>query len=318
MHVAFLGLGTMGAPMARRLASRFSLSVYNRSAHRAEPFAALGARVCATPREAVERADVVCTMLADPAALRAVSDGPDGALASLRAGSVWVELSTVGTDALDALRAALTPRGVLLVDAPVSGSRIPAEEGALVVLAGGPCDAIAIVEPVLQVFGTVRRTGGPNSGAATKLVLNQLGAHMLAGLVSGLVLGTKLGLDPRELLASIDASAFRAGMYAHKGARIVDGRFEPADFAVDLLLKDQELVLEAARRSGVSLPTLESVRDLIARAVAEGEGDKDLCAVVRVLERVAGVMARAPSKSGATHGYETREAAYSTTGTGGA
>jgi 3-hydroxyisobutyrate dehydrogenase-like beta-hydroxyacid dehydrogenase len=301
MRVAFLGLGTMGAPMARRLLSAgFDLCVYNRTPARCEPLRSLGARVAATPAEAVVGAEVVCTMLADPAALSAVCDGPDGVLSAIEPGSVLVELSTVGVEPLVPLRAALLAKDVALVDAPVSGSRVPAEEGVLVVLAGGPCDAIARVTPVLAAFGAVRRTGPSGSGAATKLVFNQLGAHMLAGLVSGLVLGVRLGLDPRELLASIDQGAFRSPMFAHKGARIIEGRFSPADFSVDLLLKDQQLVLDAAQRAGVSLPTLEAVRDLVARAVREGDGESDLCAVVRVLERMSGVLARADAvKAGA-------------------
>jgi 3-hydroxyisobutyrate dehydrogenase-like beta-hydroxyacid dehydrogenase len=293
MQVAFLGLGTMGAPMARRLIQAgFSLTVFNRTPSRAAPFAALGARVASSPADAARGAEVVCTMLADPAALEAVCDGPEGVLASIAPGAVFVELSTVGPEPLESLRTALAARGVALIDAPVSGSRVPAEEGSLVVLAGGPSAAIDRVLALLQVFGTVRRTGPSGSGAATKLVFNQLGAHMLAGLVSGLVLGVGLGLEPRELLASIEQGSFRSAMFAHNGARIIEGRFEPADFSVELLLKDQQLVLEAARRAGVELPTLIAVRDLIARAVREGEGDKDLCAVVRVLERMSGVLAR--------------------------
>lgn len=283
----------MGAPMARRLIrAGFSLAVYNRTAERAAPFIALGARVATSPADAVRGAQIVCTMLSDPQALRSVCDGPEGVLSAIERDAVFVELSTVGPEPLVTLRAALLARGAVLVDAPVSGSRVPAEEGALVVLAGGPCDAIERAMPVLQTFGAVRRTGPSGSGAATKLVFNQLGAHMLAGLVSGLVLGVGLGLDPRELLASIDQGSFRSAMFAHKGARIIEGRFEPADFSVELLLKDQQLVLDAAKLAGVELPTLVAVRDLIARAVQEGEGDKDLCAVVRVLERMSGVLAR--------------------------
>jgi 3-hydroxyisobutyrate dehydrogenase-like beta-hydroxyacid dehydrogenase len=233
-------------------------------------------------------------MLADPAALRAVCDGDEGILSSIERDAVFVELSTVGVEPLVPLRAALLARGAALVDAPVSGSRVPAEEGALVVLAGGPCDAIARVTPVLSAFGVVRRTGPSGSGAATKLVFNQLGAHMLAGLASAVVLGVRLGLDARELLASIDHGAFRSPMYANKGARMIEGRFEPSDFSVELLLKDQELVLAAARSVGVELPTLEAVRAVIARAVAQGEGAKDMSAIVLVLERMCAALASEP------------------------
>lgn len=288
----------MGSPMARRLIDAgFDVSVFNRTIDRCEPLRARGARVASTPADAVRGAEVVCTMLADPTALRAVCDGPEGVLSSIERGAVFVELSTIGIEPLVPLRAALLARGVALVDAPVSGSRVPAEEGALVVLAGGPSDAIARVTPVLSAFGTIRRTGASGSGAATKLVFNQLGAHMLAGLASAVVLGVRLGLDGRELLESIDRGAFRSPMYANKGARMLEGHFDPADFSVELLLKDQELVLAAARSVGVELPTLEAVRSVIARAVAQGEGGKDMSAIVLVLERMCAALVSDPPSS---------------------
>ncbi len=297
----------MGAPMARRLLSAgFSLTVYNRTAAKSEALASAGARVASTPRDAARDADVVCTMLADPAALHAVFEGPEGVLEGVREGAVVVELSTVGVEPLVSLRAALLARGVSLVDAPVSGSRRPAEEGALVLLVGGPSDAVSRVEPVLSTWGSVHRTGGPGTGAATKLVFNQLGAHMMAGLAGGMVLGAKLGLDPRALLSSIELGAFRSPLFAQKGARIAEGRFEPADFTVELLRKDQDLVLAAARACGVELPTLESVRTLIDRSVREGDGARDLCAIVRVLERSAGVVARSPLRAGTSAGADPR------------
>ncbi len=286
----------MGAPMARRLvAAGFDVVVYNRTPSRSAPFAALGAAVADTPRAAASGADAVCTMVSDPAALTALCDGPDGILAGISSGAVMIELSTVGVAPLVSLRAALAARGASLVDAPVSGSRTPAEQGSLVLLVGGDPSAIDRVAPILSVWGAIHRTGGPGSGAATKLIFNQLGAHMMAGLAGAMVLGKALGLDPVDLLASIDRGAFRSPLFAHKGARIAEGRFAPADFTVELLRKDQDLVLEAARFAGVSLPTLEAVRALIDRAVMEGDGARDLCAIVRPLERAAKIEARGGS-----------------------
>jgi 3-hydroxyisobutyrate dehydrogenase-like beta-hydroxyacid dehydrogenase len=305
MRVAFLGLGTMGFAMARRLlAQPWELVVWNRTADRAAPMAALGATVAKSAFEAAEGADVICTMIADPTALQnlcldrvAAADAnspnpPRGIVSALKPGAVLVDLSTVGPRALTPIREAVRRQDAFLLDAPVSGSREPAESGSLLVLVGGLPQAIELARPVLDRFGTVRVVGGPGAGAATKLALNNLGAHMMSGLASSLVLAAKLGLDPADTLAVINEGPFRSPLFVSKGQRIVEGRFEPADFTVKLLCKDQDVVLQNAANEGLDLPTLQAVRALIDRAVSEGDGDKDLCAIVRPLERQAGILAR--------------------------
>ncbi len=306
MRVAFIGLGTMGLPMAKRLVNKpWRLVVWNRTASRAAEFASLNADVANSAAEAVLDSDVVCTMLADPQSLHHVCLGesmdgssPHAIAAAMKPGSVLVDLSTVGPGALTPIRAALNRRGCTLVDAPVSGSREPAENGMLNVLVGGDAASIRTVRPVLECFGRVRVVGGPGAGAATKLTLNNLGAHMMSVLASSLVLAAKLGLDPAEVLKVIDEGPFRSPLFLGKGTRILDGRFEPADFTVELMRKDQDVVLENAARVGLQMPTLTAVRALIDQAVQQGDGDKDLCAIVRPLERQSQAEARrSPEKS---------------------
>ncbi|MFI6682116.1 NAD(P)-dependent oxidoreductase [Streptomyces sp. NPDC050485] len=188
IKVAFLGLGSMGAPMAARLlAAGHPLTVWNRTAAKAEPLAARGAAVAATPADAVRGADAVITMLADPAAVTAVarSAGPQ-----LRPGAHWIEMSTIGPDAVRDL-AGLLPEGVTLVDAPVTGSVDKATAGELGILAGGPADGVA---ELLGHLGTVTRCGPLGSAAALKLVLNAALIGGVAVAAEALALADTLGV----------------------------------------------------------------------------------------------------------------------------
>ncbi|MSP59334.1 MAG: NAD(P)-dependent oxidoreductase [Myxococcales bacterium] len=294
MNVAFLGLGTMGEAMARNVARRgHSLTVWNRTLAKAEALARAlsGVRVAPTPAEAARGAEVVITMLSDPAALSAVCDGQGGALAGMHSGALLCEMSTVDPKTIHVLAELAAARGVDLLDAPVSGSRRPAEDGTLLILAGGDAAAVERARPVLEAMGRVRHVGPSGAGSATKLVLNSLGAHMMAGYTAALVLAAKLGLDPARTVEVIQGGAFASPLYAAKTPKVLAGDFTP-DFRLALMLKDQELVIATARALGLDLPTLEAVRALCERAVAAGYGELDLTALIRVLEDQAGITVR--------------------------
>ncbi|WP_308433342.1 NAD(P)-binding domain-containing protein [Streptomyces alanosinicus] len=238
--IAFLGLGRMGAPMARRLlAAGHPLTVWNRTPARAEPLVAEGAVLAGSPAGAVRDADVVITMLAGPDALTAVADA---VVPELRPGMTWVEMSTVGPDAVRELGARLKD-GVGLVDAPVMGSTDRAAEGGLGILAGGDT---AGVEQILAHLGTVTRTGPPGSGAALKLVVNTAVIGGVGLVAEALRLAAALGLDgdtAREALAAGPLGGAVARAFA-------DG----AHFATDLAVKDLRIATAAAR-----LPVAEAV-----------------------------------------------------------
>jgi 3-hydroxyisobutyrate dehydrogenase-like beta-hydroxyacid dehydrogenase len=289
MDVAFLGLGTMGAPMAANVLARgHRLAVWNRSAARAAPLVEKGARLAGTPAEAARGAEVVITMLADPVALQAVIGGADGALAGLGADAVLVDMSTVDPATARATAELVRAVGARYVDAPVSGSRKPAVEGKLLVLAAGPVEAIAQVRPVLEAMGRVVEVGATGQGMAMKLVLNGLGAHMLTGLCATLVLGARQGLAPRIMLEVIQSGAFSSPLFAGKGDKILARDFS-TDFRLDLMLKDQQLVLSTARALGYAMPTERALRDVLAAAVGQGLGAEDMCSLVRLFESWAGV-----------------------------
>ncbi|MGW2420234.1 NAD(P)-dependent oxidoreductase [Streptomyces sp. NPDC001709] len=262
--VAFLGLGSMGAPMAGRLlAAGHPLTVWNRTPARAEPLAAEGATPAATPAAAVRDADVVITMLAGPDALTAVADA---VTPELRPGTTWVEMSTVGPDAVRDLAGRLKD-GVTLVDAPVMGSTDRAAEGTLGILAGGEA---AAVEHVLAHLGTVTRTGPLGSGAALKLVVNTAVIGGVGLVAEALRLAAALGLDGHTARTALAAGPLGGALER----ALADG----VHFSTDLAVKDLRIaaaaaelpataaVLETLRQATEDDPTLS--RADIARAAA--------------------------------------------------
>lgn len=298
-RVAFLGLGTMGAPMAAHLArAGCALTVWNRSGDKARAFAAThnGVQVATTPREAAAAADMVITMLADPGAVEQVvlgaPEAPEqGALAGLAPGATLVEMSTVDPVTSRAIHSRVAGRGGRFLDVPVVGSRRPAEAGTLLLLAGGASDDLERVRAVLEPMGRILAVGPVGAGSALKLVCNSLGAHMLVGLASSLVMARAAGIDPALALEAIQRSAFAAPGHAAKGARILDGDFANPDFTLRLMKKDQALALATAEAAGLSLPSLAGIVEVIDRALALGHGEDDLSAVVRGVER-DGLLAR--------------------------
>ncbi|WKV74089.1 NAD(P)-dependent oxidoreductase [Streptomyces sp. PCS3-D2] len=259
-QIAFLGLGHMGAPMARHLLSLgYGLTVWNRTPQKAWPLARAGAQSAATPAEAVRHADLVITMLADPAALRAVAEGM---LPALRPGVHWIDASTVGPEAVGELAGRL-PAGVTLTDAPVMGSVDRAAAGELWVLAGG--DPLpGPVRRVLEALGEVTVCGPAGSGAALKLVLINAAVGGVALVAEALRLGGALGL-PEELVRAQLARGPLAGAVARAYA-------DTAYFPVALAAKDVALAAAHA-----PLPVLESVR--AALASRPDLADRDLSAL---------------------------------------
>lgn len=273
MRVAWIGLGAMGSRMARRLAGAgHELVVWNRTRERAEE---LGVEVADSPREAAAAAEVVFTMVADPASLRAVSEGEDGVLAGLGPHSTLVELSTVGPQAIRRLAEAL-PAGARLLDVPVLGSRTEAEAGTLTLFAGGDAETLEPLLPMLRVLGEPLHVGPLGSGAAAKLVANAGLLGIVALLGETLALADVLGL-PRERAFEVLAATPLAAQAERRRAALEAGAFPPR-FPVRLARKDAELVHDAA--GGHELPLLDAVRAHFAAAEAAGLGESDYTAVL--------------------------------------
>lgn len=281
--IAVVGLGAMGSRIAiRLLATGHPVLVWNRSADKLAPLLARGAEAASTPREAAARSRILITMLADPQALRAVSEGPEGIAAGAHPGLVVVESSTVGPAAVRALASVLGP-DIRLADAPVLGSIGEAESGALTIFAGGPAEVVDEVEPVLAALGTVIRVGPLGAGAAAKLVAN---AALLGTLT---VLGETLALaDALELTREAAAAVLAATPLAEQAARrlplIEAGEFRRR-FALSLARKDADLITAACATAALDAPALAAARAWLAAAEADGHGGADYTAALGTILR---------------------------------
>jgi 3-hydroxyisobutyrate dehydrogenase len=276
--VALLGTGTMGAGMARTIAAAgCPLRVWNRTTERAEELADV-ATVAPTPAEAVDGADVVVTMLFDADAVAETMGEAAGALAQ---GAVWLQTSTVGIEGTDRLAALAADLGLVYVDAPVLGTKKPAADGALVVLASGPDSARATVTPVLDAIG--QKTiwvGDAGAGTRLKLAANAWVFTVVEGVAESLALARDLGVDPRLFLEAVAGGATDAPYVQMKGAAMLDDQHDPA-FGLRGALKDVDLILAAAEGAGTELGLLPGIRDHFARGVDEGDGELDMSATFR-------------------------------------
>jgi 3-hydroxyisobutyrate dehydrogenase len=274
--VAVLGTGIMGAPMAKNIAAAgFDTRVWNRTRDKAE---GLGAPVADTPADAVSGADIVVTMLADGSAVDSVmTDG--GALEAMRDDALWIQSSTVGIAATERLMQLADERGVTFVDAPVLGTKKPAEDGALVVLASGPDDARDRAQPVFDAIGgRTIAVGEAGAGTRLKLVVNSWIVDMLGALAETISLAQGLDISPELFFEAIGGGAMDAP-YAHmKGGMMLKEEFPPS-FPLDLALKDARLVVDAARHNGADPEVAQAVVRLLERASELGHGDEDMAAI---------------------------------------
>jgi 3-hydroxyisobutyrate dehydrogenase-like beta-hydroxyacid dehydrogenase len=289
-RVGFAGLGLMGSRMARNiLAKGFPLTVWSRTSDHTRPLAAAGASVAGSPREVAERSDVVVACVADPAAVDRVVFAEDGVLVAARPGFRYVEASTIGPEQARRVAEALRARGADMLEAPMTGSKMGAEKGTLLFMTGGRSEVLEELTPVLMAMGSKAiHCGEVGQASAVKLVGNTLISFMLEGFAEGLVLAQKCGVGLDKLLEVVMASGYASPYYAFKGDAIARRDFA-THFSIDLLVKDQTLMLEEAAGRRVPLPGLAAIREVFQSARAQGWGGEDIAAVVKVLERAAGV-----------------------------
>ncbi|WP_413755940.1 NAD(P)-dependent oxidoreductase [Streptomyces sp. MMBL 11-3] len=280
LTVSVLGTGIMGAAMARNLiAAGHTVRVWNRSRDKAEPLAADGGHVAGTPAEAVEGADAVLTMLYDGPA---VLDVMRQAAPALRAGTAWVQSTTAGIESVGELAAFAREKGLVFYDAPVLGTRQPAEAGQLTVLAAGPEEGRDAVTPVLDAVGARTVWTGEDGAAASatrlKLVANSWVIAATNATGESLALAKALGVDPQSFFDTIAGGPLDMGYLHAKSALILEGRLSPASFAVATAAKDARLIVEAGERRGVRLDVAAASAERFDRAAAQGHGDEDMAA----------------------------------------
>ncbi len=286
--LGFVGLGRMGGHMAARLLDA-GYTVYGEETHRehAQPLVDLGLQWCDTPRAVAEAVDVVFTSLPNDTALRVVAAGPDGILAGIGPGKVWVDMSTVSPEASRQLAGLARARGAAMLDAPVSGSVPQVQSGTLTIMVGGDEQAYACVEPLLRELGTPTYVGENGHGLVLKLAINiSLAVQMLA-FSEGLLLAERAGLDPELARHVMTESPIGSPMLKARADLVLDLPDE-AWFNVEMMKKDVGLALETARELRVALPAATAADSVLELALGFGYGRRDIAALFTVLGRLAG------------------------------
>lgn len=277
MKLAFLGLGAMGQAIASNLLKAgHEVAVWNRTPAAAATLVAQGARAITGPAAACEGAEVLFSMLADDPALRSVLLD-SGLLSSLRAPLIHVNLSTISVALAEELAAEHAKTGVGYISAPVVGRPHVAAAGALQILAAGPLEALARVQPLFDVIGKKTWLLGERAPQANvmKLAVNFMLVSAIETMGEATTLVDAYGIAPATLIDLVSASVFPGPVYQGYGANIAENRFEPAGFKARLGLKDVRLILAAAENESVPLPIASLVRDSLVDAIAHGDGEKD-------------------------------------------
>lgn len=285
MHTfGFLGLGIMGSAMAANLVKAgFKVTVWNRSPEKCAELAALGARVATTPAEVTGSCGVTFAMLSDPAAAHAVCFAPGGALEGIGSGRGYVDMSTVDAETAREIGAAVSAKGGRFLEAPVSGSKKPAQDGTLIILAAGDRTLFDEALPSFEKMGKkILYLGELGRGAQMKLIVNMAMGGMMTIFCEALALAEKAGLAGSDLLEVIDAGAMANPMFKMKGAQMAAGAFDPA-FPLKHMQKDLRLAVALGDTLGQPLFSAAAANESFKKAKALGFSDQDFCAVFKAI-----------------------------------
>jgi 3-hydroxyisobutyrate dehydrogenase-like beta-hydroxyacid dehydrogenase len=285
--IGFMGLGIMGTPMAANLLKAgYPVMVYNRSPEKAAPLVKQGAGLASHPKALVRATDVVIAMVTGPEALQDLLWGPDGAGGAFNHSKVFINMSSVSPRYTREVARELEPTGVTFIDAPVSGTKKPAEDGTLAILAAGPRDKVDEFSPVLLAMGKkVIYCGAAGQGSMMKMFINLLLGVMMEGFAEALNFGRLGGLDLDAMLDTVSSGAMNAPMFQVKAANIRDKNYPPA-FPLKHLAKDAKFVLDTAFELGAPVPAGQMLLHLYRLGVARGWGDEDISAIAKVLEHL--------------------------------
>ena len=288
-ELGYVGLGVMGGGIARRLLDAgHTVTGWNRTREKAQPLLDAGMAWADTPREVAECSEIVFTMVTNTAAVKAVTEGPDGILAGLSPGKVYADMSTASPDNSRAIAARVAELGAHMLDAPVSGSVITLEQGKLTVMVGGDADVFARVLPVLEAIGPKVFHVGPNGAAVTiKIASNlQLAVQMLA-FSEAVLIAEKSGIPREKAVEVLLGTVIASPMVTYRGPFVLE-QPEEAWFDVNMMQKDMNLALELGRQLDVPLPTTAITNEFLTAARGMGLADKDFAILFDVLAAMAG------------------------------
>lgn len=287
MKIGFIGLGIMGSAMAANLVKAgYEVTVWNRSPESCQHLVDLGALSGASPKVVTEHSDLIIAMMANPAAVESVRDGSDGIIAGLAQGKGFIDMSTVDADTSLESERLVHQAGALYLEAPVAGSRKPAEDAALTIMAAGDRQLYETVLPLFEKMGKkILYLGATGNAARMKLANNLVMGGMLTALCEGMALASQNGLDTTQLLEVLDSGALSNPMFRLKGPQIAANREFPAAFPLKHMQKDLRLALRLAEDSGQPLVATAAVNELFKAAMAANLGDADFAAVSRVIRK---------------------------------
>jgi 3-hydroxyisobutyrate dehydrogenase len=289
MKVAFIGMGTMGAPMAINiLKAGHEVTVHNRNREREAPVAEAGAGRAATPSQAAAGAEIVITCVSDTPDVETVILGEQGAIHGAAEGSVVVDMSTISPTATRRMAERLAEKGIHMLDAPVSGGSEGAQKGTLSIMVGGDETAVKKAEPVLQAMGSVTHLGPIGAGQMTKAINQIVVAGTYWSVAEGIALGLKAGLDMEKVVQAVGGGAASSWAILNRSGNMIDNRY-PLGFKVQLHRKDLNIALEVARELGVTLPVTAYVEQVETGLITRGHGDEDVSVIARAIREASGI-----------------------------
>ena len=289
-EVGYVGLGVMGsAAVHRLLAAGHDVTVWNRTRAKAEPLLEAGARWADTPRDVAERSEVIFTMVTNTAAVQAVTEGPDGIIAGLRPGKVYVDMSTASPANTRALAAQVAGTGAQMLDAPVSGTAIVVDQGKASLMVGGDEATFERVMPILEAIGPKVFHVGPNGAAVTmKIAINLSLAVQMLAFSEGVLIAEKSGIARERVVEVMLASVIASPMVAYRGPLVL-GHPDEVWFDCHMMQKDMNLALELGQELEVPLPTTAVTNEFLTAANGMGIGDLDFAVLFDVLAAMSGV-----------------------------
>ena len=289
MKVAFIGMGTMGAPMALNiLKAGHDVTVHNRTREREEPVAQAGAHRATSPAQASKDAEIIITCVSDTPDVEAIILGEEGVIHGAPAGSIVIDMSTISPIATQRIAEALRKEGIKMVDAPVSGGSEGAQKGTLSIMTGGDEADLKTVEPVLAAMGKTTHIGPLGSGQMTKAINQIVVAGTYWSVAEGIALGLKAGLDMTKVIQAVGSGAASSWAMINRSDNMIQNSY-PLGFKVQLHRKDLNIALNAARELGVFLPVAAYVEQAETGLITRGHGDEDLSVIARTVREASGI-----------------------------
>ncbi len=290
MRVAFIGMGTMGAPMALNLLKAgHEVTVHNRSREKEAPVVEAGAKPAASPAEAAESAEVVITCVSDTPDVEEIILGETGVIRGAAPGTIVVDMSTVSPSATRRIAERLGEKGIRMLDAPVSGGSEGAQNGTLSIMVGGEEADLIKVRPVLEAMGkTITHVGPIGAGQLTKAINQIVVAGTYWGVAEGIAIGLKAGLDMQKVVQAVGGGAAGSWAMINRSGNMINNSY-PLGFKVRLHRKDLDIALDVARELGVTLPVTAYVEQVETGRIARGHGDEDISVIARSIREASGI-----------------------------